>query len=203
VKLLAYGEDALTLWAIQNELGEILSTLDDESGTDTCRAFYRPSFGRGGGRANFGEFDCILLSDHFVFLIESKWDRLTGRVSKKVFSLSEVQLRRHRLMTFYIEEWLSGDYPKWEEFQKLAPAKLKELGIEKPIAPIDSDLYKQLMQVLCVIQERFPKKRCIKNVLLFFHRGADVTTIPSRTDGDFVVVPLDCSKDLVGRFISL
>ena len=49
MKVLGYGEDALTLWALQNRLIQILDFLDDPSGPPECKVFFRPSFGRRGG----------------------------------------------------------------------------------------------------------------------------------------------------------
>ena len=36
MKVYAYGEDALTLWAIKNRLSEILGKLGDETKVDEC-----------------------------------------------------------------------------------------------------------------------------------------------------------------------
>lgn len=56
---LGYGEDALTLWALEKHRSEILNKLDDQTTTSDCLVFFRPSFGRSGGKgsAEFGEFD--------------------------------------------------------------------------------------------------------------------------------------------------
>lgn len=50
---------------------------DDFSAPSDCIAFYRPSFGRKGGnnRAEFGEFDAIIVSSKKIYLVESKWDQ--------------------------------------------------------------------------------------------------------------------------------
>ncbi len=63
MQILGYGEDALTLWALQNKLMEILKFLDDSSDQPECKIFFRPSFGRrgGAGSSQFGEFDLRLL----------------------------------------------------------------------------------------------------------------------------------------------
>ena len=79
MKLIGYGEDFLTLWALTKETDKILSKLDDDTPSESCTVIYRPSFGRAGGsmenqRAEFGEFDAILITNHTAFLIESKWD---------------------------------------------------------------------------------------------------------------------------------
>jgi hypothetical protein len=57
--ILAYGEDALTLWALTQKLPAILDALSDHSDPNKCRVLFRPSFGRSGGEhsSQFGEFD--------------------------------------------------------------------------------------------------------------------------------------------------
>ena len=73
IKIYAYGEDALTLWALKEPLGQILKNLEDESDPDECIAFFRPSFGRRGGdrSVQFGEFDLILITQDRVILAGS------------------------------------------------------------------------------------------------------------------------------------
>jgi hypothetical protein len=77
-----YGEDALTLWAIQNRLGELLRKLRDVSDPASCEVFFRPSFGRRGAAhsSQFGEFDFIILANRHLYLGESKWDESTEQV---------------------------------------------------------------------------------------------------------------------------
>ena len=78
-KILGYGEDALTLWALKHHVPKILEEFQDKTPILDCLVFYRPSFGRH-GQANssvFGEFDAILASRKNIYLIESKWDNLT------------------------------------------------------------------------------------------------------------------------------
>lgn len=112
----AYGEDALTLWALKNKLGLILGLLNDTSSLDECRAFFRPSFGRGKG-AVFGEFDFILLSKHSVYLGESKWDRSSEKIEAGDLTLRMEQQRRHIIFKFYLTEWAFGQYKTWSEFE--------------------------------------------------------------------------------------
>ena len=50
MEIIGYGEDALTLWALRNRLDTILDTLGDFSDLSKCRVFFRPSFGRSGGK---------------------------------------------------------------------------------------------------------------------------------------------------------
>ena len=73
MKILGYGEDFLTFWAVSRNLGEILRQLKDDTNTDDCVVFYRPSFGRRGGtrRAEFGEFDALIITSKTAYLVES------------------------------------------------------------------------------------------------------------------------------------
>jgi hypothetical protein len=50
MEILAYGEDALTLWALKNKLEYILQELGDLPNSSKRLAFFRPSFGRRGGK---------------------------------------------------------------------------------------------------------------------------------------------------------
>ena len=70
-KLLGYGEDFLTLWALEEQLAAILSKFEDHTPASDCLAFYRPSFGRSGGEnsAEFGEFDAIISSRENSFFV--------------------------------------------------------------------------------------------------------------------------------------
>ena len=69
MNILGYGEDALTLWALQNILPFILEMLHDSSVPSQCDVFFRPSFGRRGGKrsSQFGEFDFIILSEDRLY----------------------------------------------------------------------------------------------------------------------------------------
>jgi hypothetical protein len=64
-----YGEDAFTLWALKNKKKMVLEKFNDKSAPSDCLNFYRPSFGRSGGKqsAEFGEFDAILVSLENVY----------------------------------------------------------------------------------------------------------------------------------------
>ena len=69
-KIIGYGEDALTYWALTKKLKYVLNELSDNSMPKNCVLYYRPSFGRGGGGC-FGEFDSILQTDNWLYLIEA------------------------------------------------------------------------------------------------------------------------------------
>ena len=60
-KILGYGEDALTLWALKHRTSDILESFQDQTTPSDCLIFYRPSFGRHSkeGSAVFGEFDAM------------------------------------------------------------------------------------------------------------------------------------------------
>lgn len=70
-KIMGYGEDALTIWALKNKLSIILGAFNDQTDPKDCLVFYRPSFGRSGGSgsAEFGEFDAIVASKQKIYLI--------------------------------------------------------------------------------------------------------------------------------------
>jgi hypothetical protein len=120
MEILAYGEDALTLWALKNKLEYILQELGDSPNSSKRLAFFRPSFGRRGGKnsSQFGEFDFILLTANYIYLGESKWDNSSEKIIDGKLELRDEQLLRHKLFKFYIDEWAFGPYKdnQWQIF---------------------------------------------------------------------------------------
>ena len=102
-KLFGYGEDFLTLWAINEQLQEILGRFEYHVTPSDCLVFYRPSFGRSGGKdsAEFGEFDAIIATKQNTYLIENKWDNLSNYKKKRIV-LREEQIVRHKVFTWYL-----------------------------------------------------------------------------------------------------
>ena len=118
-KILGYGEDALTLWALRHHLTVILERFGDRTDPSECLIFYRPSFGRRSrkGSAVFGEFDAIVASPSNIFLIESKWDNL-DKFKEEELVLREEQSLRHRIFAWYLTNWNENFRGKWERFVK-------------------------------------------------------------------------------------
>ena len=206
MEIIAYGEDALTFWAMKNKLPTILQVLKDTSDPDHCQGFFRPSFGRRGGKnsSQLGEFDFILLTDMCIYLGESKWQRSSEKISEGVLELRAEQLTRHIVFKFYIEEWAFGSYPTWRTFEEMARIKLDALNLTKQIAPAESQLARNLQTILDVIKRRYTVPPTIKNVLLFLHDGAAISQLPQKAGRDFEVVAIDYSEDDVSEgFIKL
>lgn len=101
VKVVGYGEDSLTLWALKHRLSAILE--EERTAPSDCLVFYRPSFGRHSknSKAVFGEFDAIIVSSKNIYLIESKWDNL-GKFNKDELILREEQELRHNIFSWYL-----------------------------------------------------------------------------------------------------
>jgi hypothetical protein len=205
MKILGYGEDALTLWAIKNELGQILGALGDSSRASECTIFFRPSFGRRGGKnsSQFGEFDFIVLSNEYLHLGESKWDRSSELSDEGSLELRDEQILRHGIFAFYVREWAYGQYSSWDEFVLRGPAKLASKGFEKPLAPSGSLLASNLITVLDTIRDYFPEVPPITNVLLYFYDGSKSQQLPDRASGDFKLVPIDYSRATVDNLIRI
>ena len=170
----AYGEDALTLWALKNKYEYILRELGDLSNPSKCQAFFRPSFGRRGGKnsSEFGEFDFILLTANHIYLGESKWDNS----SEKIIDGNSSCVKNNSFDTdcskFYIEKWAFGTYKEnqWKKFVNEAKPKLIQEDIEKPIAPANSLLAENLQTALKLIREYYTDTGLptIRNVLSIF-----------------------------------
>jgi hypothetical protein len=205
MQILGYGEDALTLWALQNKLPKILEQLADASNSATCQAFFRPSFGRRGGdeRSEFGEFDFILLADKSLYLCESKWEGSSEGIIDGKLQLRAEQILRHDLFKFYVTEWAFGQYLDWLEFERQATLKLKQIGITKPIARSGSKLAKNIATILGVIRHQYVVMPTIKNVLLYLHAGREASRLPQTAGRDFTVVSIDYSDNAGGNFIQL
>jgi hypothetical protein len=205
MRILAYGEDALTLWAVTQKLSVILQALDDSSDPDDCQVLFRPSFGRSGGErsAQFGEFDFLVLAAEHLYLGESKWQGSSEKIRDGVLALRHEQLLRHRIFKFYMDEWAYGQYDKWPDFEVKAVSKLENMDIVKPIAPAGSLLASNLQAVLGAIQKHYLRKPELHNVLLFLHNGWDARNLPQSAGDDFRVVPLSYAEVAVGDFIQL
>ena len=205
MKILGYGEDALTLWAIKNKLSTILNLLNDSSSPSNCKIFFRPSFGRSGGAesSQFGEFDFILLSEKQLYLGESKWSRSSEKIAGGILDLRKEQVLRHTIFKFYVQEWAFGNYSSWHDFEELAVAKLQNQRINKPIAPSGSLLVINLKTVLEIIQQHFKILPPIRNVLLFLHSGSPDNLLPKSAGTDFEVVCVDYSDGVIENFVEL
>ncbi|MFH1597164.1 MAG: hypothetical protein ABIG94_12490 [Pseudomonadota bacterium] len=200
MKILGYGEDALTLWAIKNRLPQI---LDDPSHLPECKIFYRPSFGRRGGPSSsqFGEFDFIILTKTCIYLGESKWDRSPELSNAGSVELRPEQVLRHRVFAFYVREWAFGQYDSWDKFLD-GQKKFAREEINKPLAPTDSHLASNLRTVLGIIRRHFLKEPQIINLLLYFYDGSKGKP-PNKTVSEFRLVPVDYSGFAEGNFIPI
>ncbi len=203
MEILGYGEDALTLWALTARLGEVLTQLHDPTAPSGCRVFYRPSFGRAGGRGSpqFGEFDFILLAGQVLYLGESKWDRSPEKMTDGVLQLQKVQVERHKLFRFYVDEWASGSYASWRDFARQANEMPQLKRMVKTIAPDGSLLAHNLQTVLQEITGYYVHKPEVKNVLLYLHQRAVAGQPPDAAGNGFELVRLDYSEIAYDGFV--
>src|SRR5690242_6627988 len=114
MKIVGYGEDALSLWALKHRLSALLSHLGDDSDLQGILVFLRPSFGRRGSSSfaesavadspQFGEFDAIVRSPRGIYLIETKWNRSSG-LEGGTAVLQQKQVFRHKVFRAYVNAW--------------------------------------------------------------------------------------------------
>jgi hypothetical protein len=160
-KIIGYGEDALTLYAINN--GMLKKFIKNE---EIVKVFYRPSFGRGGWPC-FGEFDAIILTNKNIYLIESKWENSNEyKETGSTIVLTEPQAFRHFLFQTYLRSDTKGklignnvlNLLNWEKEQKTKDDGDRSL------------LFKNLELIKKEIDNIGFKinSKSIKNVLLFF-----------------------------------
>jgi hypothetical protein len=203
LEIIGYGEDALTLWALKKQIFKILEEFKDKTAISDCIVFYRPSFGRH-SKANssvFGEFDAIIASKEYIYLIESKWDNHT-EFKDVEFILREEQTLRHKVFSWYLKHWNRKYLRNWQFFIN---EQQNDFKIEnKTIAPKGSLLSRNLEFILNKIQNRCESisESNIKNVFLFFY-NSEKSTHPTKTNDSFRVIPIDYSKEIEGNFITI
>jgi len=208
VKIFGYGEDSLTFWAVKEKIGIILREFEDHTATSDCLVFYRPSFGRSGGKdsAEFGEFDAIIASRANIYLVESKWDNL-GNYKKERLLLREEQLTRHKVFAWYLTHWSKKYVGKWQKFVDnnrndfIAGKKLPDVQEGKKnllAANLESILNKLLDHC-----KGFSSGGNVKNVLLFFYNSEITENPPKEVNADFTLIKIDYSKKIEGNFTPL
>jgi len=169
MKIIGYAEDSLTLWALSNKLDQILAKLRDNTAKSDCVVFYRPSFGRKGGNrsSEFGEFDAIIGTHKYTYLIESKWDGLKN-LPEYIVKLSDVQIRRHIVFSWYFQEWRKVKSNDWREFSESIRGEFTKHFSGKPVPQANTILANNLSFIL---NKLTPFSGKTKNILFFFHRS--------------------------------
>lgn len=208
MKIYSYGEDAYTLWAIQNKLSDILKDVGDFTDEEGCIVFFRPSFGRRGGEASpqFGEFDWSVLSGTAVYLGESKWSGTKTKQRKEIL-LKDVQKTRHYIMEAYIEKWLEADVDNWEAFYENMGGSIGYVNEhnemkQRKLAPVGSLLEKNLSFFLEKVKTHLgTKKPEIRHVLLHLY-SVDPAKLPERAKSEekridgFTLVEVNCFQGM-------
>lgn len=207
-RILGYGEDALTLWAMNSRLSIILKELKDDTKTEDCLVLFRPSFGRNGGNnsAPFGEFDAILSTKKKNYLIESKWDNL-DKNNRTTIHLGPNQVLRHEIFAWLYTNWIENRPNNgWDDFfQKMQTSSVTKFN--KPMAPKDSLLAKNLESVLKLLSEDKQNNCSVENILLHFYRGSasnKVANIITKNDNVvFKIINFDYESILCKNYIPL
>jgi hypothetical protein len=203
LKILSYGEDSLTLWMIENNLQELLTKIGDNSNINDCTAIYRPSFGRIGGAnsSQFGEFDVVIISEKFVYLCESKWDKSSENIEKGKLLLRKEQIIRHKILGFYIEYYGYGGYQNWAEFQKASQNAEVIVEYRKTIPNEDRRLARNIQSLINEVKQIHKNKPIIINLLIYFYDSVNNEVISA--DDNFKLITFDYSKALQGQFVLL
>lgn len=202
MKIVGYGEDALTLWALRQHTSKILEEFPDKTPISECIAFYRPSFGRcGRGNSIFGEFDAIIASKQNVYLIESKWDNHNDFKNEE-FSLKSHQILRHQIFVWYLTHWNKKYSGNWQSF--VNEQKENFPFPNKTIASNSSLLAQNLEHILTKIHEHcsYLSESNIKNVFLFFY-DSEKSTCPTKTNDSFKIIPIAYSREIEGNFVTM
>ena len=206
-RMLGYGEDALTLWALENRLAEILKHFGDKTSPSDCLIFYRPSFGRSGGKdsSEFGEFDAIVASPRNIYLVESKWDGLS-RAKRNGDLVKPVQKLRHSVFSWYLTNWTQKYKGKWLAFKKKKEQGFRSEFKDKRIPRTNTLLSKNLESIMRRLQKRCKNPsegKNIKNVLLYFYNGRKRPRLSNCSFKGFEPVIINYSRSTSGNFITL
>ena len=204
VRIVGYGEDSFTLWALKQRLHVILDEFQDKTAPSDCLIFYRPSFGRRSRKDSsiFGEFDAIIASLKNIYLIESKWDNL-GKYTKDELVLGDEQTLRHQIFSWYLTHWDKKYLGHWESFVEKHQDSFKFDG--KTMPQKDSLLATNLEYILTKCMERCGRIAFanIKNVLLFFYSTKKKSKPPIEINSIFKMIPIDYSEEIEGNFVTL
>lgn len=206
--ILAYGEDALTLWALTHRLGEVLRALGDATPPREALVLFRPSFGRRGVApdwapgeslsSQFGEFDAIVATAAGVALVEVKWGG-SSEVQGGVLTLRPEQVRRHAVLHWYLDAWRVSPKTDWDEFQRANSDAFRAAFLGMSIPSAGSVLASNLGYLLGLLTQR---GAAVRDVLLYITKPG--TPPPTAVaPAHFTLVSMECA-DLQGPgFIEL
>lgn len=210
MKIIGYGEDALTYWAIMDRMQEIKAELGIGD-TPIELVLFRPSFGRKGSaeRENeklrvgpeFGEFDAIICTASCTFLIETKWSK-SSELKNGIIKLDQPQTLRHKVFSAYIHEWSSAKEPgrmNWSQFYQDQNGQLETDSLLIDMPREGRRLARNMEYILrkvCITNKP------IKDIILFVRMSAyDSQNKPISADG-FEVAMIDCPCEVSG-FVTL
>jgi hypothetical protein len=104
LKIIGYGEDALTLWGLKYKINEIMKECKKafkiSENLNPHIIFYRPSFGRNKSEKCFGEADALIVAGSSIFIVESKWQH-SGEIK---FSSKTIELRPTQIIRSIVFE---------------------------------------------------------------------------------------------------
>ncbi len=189
MRILGYGEDSVTYWALSAHMTDVIGPggpLSDDSRTDEILFVYRPSFGRAGGLRSpqFGEFDAIVGTPRGVYLIESKW--MGEAIINGHVILAARQIHRHQIFRWIRTRWSEQAAANWEQFYDHNAIAFANAFGSKPLAPPRSRLASNLKFLLQQFSE-FPER--VTDVLLYFHLGGDIVPRGVAEAHEFIVIP--------------
>ena len=170
MRVLSYGEDPLTYWALTQRLEEVFAQLGDPTSTNDAVVNYRPSFGRAAG-PQFGEFDAVVGTSDKTYLIEAKWHG-SPEISGGTVTLRPEQYKRHEIFRWYRKAWSEMAPNDWDHFLETAGVAWAETYPDGRLAPSGSVLARNLEFVLGQLSGCGPAE----DVVLFV--GLEGTAVP-------------------------
>lgn len=189
-----YSKDALTFWAITSKLGEIFRTLDDKNLPADAIVIYRPSFGQLGSigpvakkeqlSAEFGECNAILGTQQAIYLVESKWDT-SPETRDDLIKLKALQIRRHKIMRWYIETWRVNQPKDWITFVAQNEIAFQTQFPGQKMVPVDSRLAQKLEFVMRILSECGSH---VHDVVLLIGQASSSKPIVEKSDSFSLVI---------------
>jgi hypothetical protein len=193
-QITCYSEDELTFWAITSKLGEIFQTLDDKSLPADAIVIYRPGFSWWGNigpdakkeqlSAEFSECNAILGTPQAVYMVESRWDT-SPKTHDDFIKLKAVQIRRHKIMRWYLETWQVSQPKDWITFVAQQETAFQTQFLGNKMALVDSRLAQKLefvMRLLCKCGAH------VHDVLLFVGQVSSSKPIGVKSDSFSLVM---------------
>lgn len=184
----------MTLWFLKEKALNALKSKDFNNRQNLKKSvfFYRPSFGRKGGKKNpsFGEFDFVMFTTAALYLGESKWDK-SKEIKNNTVELVDVQKNRYEIFKRYIFNWLNFAGNDWNEFKEKLEADEIFKNLKGKVPSRDTVMAKNLKYILENVKKFYGehKNPKIYNLILCFYNenSKKDKVVKNKKDGQVLI----------------